>query len=290
MNNRNQQWYEENFWHWMDALTLDQTFDEKWRRISADYIPGARMKRNIRYGDGPNELLDLFLPDHEKPVPVIIFIHGGYWTWMDKDSYAFSLEPIRAAGALVASVNYALCPENSISGIVEQVRRACAFLYENVGAENGDKENIHVTGHSAGGHLTAMMAATNWREIDPKLPDNLLKSAIPSSGLFDMNSMRLTPQLNEFIRLDRAEADANSPLFLQPAYDMPISVVVGAAETEGFLSESRGFAKAWSEKVTNLRYMEVPGAHHFSLIENMLQPGDPFTQLLLEHLGLDRSS
>ncbi|MEM7221512.1 MAG: alpha/beta hydrolase [Pseudomonadota bacterium] len=284
---RDQKWYEDQFWHWMDVLTVEETFDEKWRRMSAGYIPRARMERDIKYGNGANEVFDLFIPDDGESVPVLIFVHGGYWTWMDKDTYAFSLEPIRSAGALVASVNYTLCPHNTISGIVDQVRRACIFIYENVGAYNGDQNNIHITGHSAGGHLTAMMAATDWRELNPDLPIDLLKSAIPSSGLFDMNNMRLTPQLNEHLKLDREEADANSPLFLAPAYDMPISVVVGAEETEGFLLESKNFSKAWSDRVTNLRYMEVPRVHHFSLIENMLTPGDPFTCLLLEHLGLD---
>ena len=283
---RNQTWYEDKFWHWIEELGADEAFDEKWLRISADYLSNACVERDVKYGSGPNEELDFFLPDSAKPAPVLIFVHGGFWTWMDKDTYAFSLEPLRSAGALIASVNYALCPDNTISGIVEQVRRACAFVYDNVGAYGGDPDNIHVTGHSAGGHLTAMMAATNWRAVAPNLPINLLQSAIPSSGLFDMNSMRLTPQLNENLNLDRKEADENSPLFLDPAHDMPISVVVGAEETEGFLTESREFAKVWSEKVSHLRYVEITGVNHFTLIENMILPDDSMTGLLLKHLGL----
>ena len=286
---RDQQWYEDKYWNWMDVLTLDETYDEKWGKRSAEYLSHAQIRKDVKYGEGTNEVFDLFVPDDGEPAPVMIFIHGGYWAWMDKDTYAFSLEPIRSAGALVASINYALCPQNTLSGIVDQVRRACIFIYENIGAYNGDKNNIHITGHSAGGHLTAMMAATNWHGFNPNLPIDLLKSAIPSSGIFDMNNIRLTPQLNENIKMDRKEADENSPLFLEPAYDMPISVVVGAEESEGFLLESKDFAEAWSEKLTNLRYVEVPHAHHFSLIENMVSPGDTFTRLLLEHLGLDGS-
>lgn len=286
---KSQKWYEDQYWNWLDVVAVDESFSDKWNRMSAEYIPSANIKRNIKYGDGPKEEIDLFIPDTNVPAPVLIFIHGGYWTWMDKDTYAFSLEPIRAAGALVASINYEPCPGNTITGIVDQVRRACIYIYENISAYDGDRENIHITGHSAGGQLTAMMATTDWQMFNPNVPIDALKSAIPSSGIFDMNNIRLTPQLNENIQMDKNEADKNSPLFLEPAYDMPISVVVGADESEGFLLESRDFAKAWSNKVTNLRYFEVPNAHHFPLIENQLLPGDPFTDLLLEHLGLDSS-
>lgn len=281
--NRDQQWYEEQYWNWMPT---EESYVELWGKRSAEYLAHAQVERNVKYGDGESETLDVFTPSKGTKAPVLIFIHGGYWAWMDKETYAFSLEPIRAAGAVVASINYALCPDNTLSGIVEQVCHACQYVYENIGAHNGDKDNIHVTGHSAGGHLTAMMAATDWRERDANLPLDLIKSAIPSSGIFDMNNIRLTPQLNENIRMDRQEADRNSPLFLDPAYDLPVSVVVGAQETEAFILESEEFTKAWSKKLTTIRYIEIPKVNHFTLIENAVFPGDPFTAVLLDHLHL----
>lgn len=285
---RDQKWYEDEFWSW---IPTEFTYSDKWNKRSKIYIPTVPITRDISYGSSPTEVLDVFNSVPEKQnAPVLIFIHGGYWTWMDKNDYAFSLEPIRAAGAIVVSINHTLCPAAGIDEIVEQVRQACAYVYSNIEEHGGDAQNMHVTGHSAGGHLTAMIAATDWKVVDPSLPENLIKSAVPSSGIFNMNSMRLTPQLNEYLKLDEISANRSSPIFLEPTYNLPMSVVVGADESEGFIAESKEFYETWSKKLTEIRYFEIPDVHHFSIIENMVNANDPFTNILLEHLGLSASS
>lgn len=288
MPDKNQQWYEHEFWNW---IPTEFSWSDAMMAKSESYLANAPVLRNQPYGDDPSEVFDVFIPTHakDKALPVLIFIHGGYWQWMDKDTYAFSLEPIRAAGAIVVSVNYTLCPENSVGGIIDQVRRACAHVYRNIAEHNGDPENIHVTGHSAGGHLTAMVVATDWQDVEAGLPTDLVKSAIPSSGIFDMNNMRLTPQINEGLRLDEESANACSPLFMTPSHDLRVSVVVGADESGGFLLESQSLVNAWASKLSNVEYVEIPNVHHFSLIDNMVNDNDPFTNVIIEHLGLEGS-
>ena len=215
-----------------------------------------------------------------------IHIHGGYWQWLDKDHYAFSLGPVRAAGGLVVNLNYTLCPGTDLPGIVDQVRRACAHVYRMIETHGGDRDSIHVTGHSAGGHLTGMIAVTDWADFGDDLPMDLVTSIIPSSGIFDMQNIRRTPQLQDGLNLTEDTARRISPIFLDPPHDMPVSVVVGAEESDGFLLESREFARTWGSKVTNIRYVEVPGVHHFSLIDSMLDKNGLFTQVILEHLKL----
>ena len=246
------------------------------------------MVRNVGYGDKSAETYDVLLPEvpGDRMAPVLLFIHGGYWQWLDKDHYAFSLEPIRKAGAVVVNLNYTLCPENDIPGIVEQVRRACGHVYRTISDHHGDPDNIHVTGHSAGGHLTSMIAVTDWLDFGADLPADLIKSIIPSSGIFDMENIRRTPQLQDGLKLTEDTAREHSPIYLDPSHDMPVSIVVGANESKGFIQESRNFYEAWKSKVTNIRYLEVPDVHHFSLIDAMENPGDPFTSLILKNLQL----
>ena len=262
---------------------------EKWLEKSTDYLLTAHVSRNLPYGDNADEVFDTFHPTLTNNVkaPVLIWIHGGYWRGLDKDHYAFSIEPIRKAGAIVVNINYTLCPNINVAGIVEQVQRACIFIYQNIDSENGDRSNIHITGHSAGGQLSAMMAAIDWTRIDPDLPVDLIKSAIPASGIFDMNNIRRTPSINAATQLDEESAIACSPILLSPAHDMPVSIVVGADETEAFILESKAMTTAWSRKLSKIRYIELPDAHHFSMIDNMVSPGDPFTRVILDHLGLD---
>ena len=281
---KDQQWYEDEFWNWMP---IEFNYSDKWSEISEAYLSNAPVSRNLPYGEKPAEVFDLFVPpEKKKNAPVLIFIHGGYWGWLDKDDYAFSLEPLRSAGAIVVSINYTLCPENTIPGIVKQVRQACVYVYSNIEQFNGDPSNIHVTGHSAGGHLTAMIAATDWKSLGADLPGNLIKSAIPSSGIFNLNSIRLTPPLNEVVKLNEDTADQNSPIFLDPTYDLRMTVVVGADESEGFILESKEFVTSWHTKLTRIQYIEIPNVHHFSLIESMINEDDPFTNVILDHLEL----
>ena len=133
MTHRDRQWYENEYWNWMPT---EFNYSDLWMEKSRPYLEEAPVRRNLSYGDEPGEVYDLFLPEFPEgqKAPVLVNIHGGYWQWLDKDHYAFSLEPIRAAGALAVNLNYTLCPGVDLPGIVQQVRRACAHIYRNIGA------------------------------------------------------------------------------------------------------------------------------------------------------------
>ncbi|MFZ7094263.1 alpha/beta hydrolase [Primorskyibacter sp. 2E233] len=256
----------------------------RWARRSADFLGRADVLRNIAYGPLPDQRLDL-MPPARPGAPVQIFIHGGYWQSLDKDDYAFALEPLVSAGAMVVSVNYTLCPAVTLDALVDQVRHACAWVWHNARDHGGDPARLHVTGHSAGGHLAAMMAATDWAAFQPGLPPDMIKSAVPVSGLFDLEPLRFC-SVNAAVQMDRATAARNSPRFMTPAARMPISIVAGADETGEARRQSRDLATAWQAEAGRVAYIETPGHHHFSVVEAMTEPGNPLTATLLRHLGL----
>ncbi|MCH7729198.1 MAG: alpha/beta hydrolase, partial [Planctomycetes bacterium] len=136
-----------------------------------------------RYGDGPNMTLDIF-PLSGSLRPILIFFHGGYWRVMDKEQFAFPAIGLNESGVLFVSINYALAPSVSLDDIVEQCRQAVIWVYRNAEKYGGDTKRIHVSGHSAGGHLTAMMLSTDWAQKG--LPAALLASGITISGIFDL--------------------------------------------------------------------------------------------------------
>lgn len=271
---------EKQYMPWTDA----QAIVDNWAQMSASYLKRADVERDILYGVLAGERLDLLRPS--KPnAPVLVFLHGGYWQWLDKDHYAFALEPLVSAGALIASVNYTLCPEVTLDTLVDQVRAACVWVWQHARDYGGDPGRLHVSGHSAGGHLTAMMAATDWPEFESGLPRDMIKSAIPVSGLFDLEPLRLS-SLNSGLRMDPETAKRNSPQLMVPTTALPVSAVLGGEETDEFHRQSREFTNAWRSASGTIECIETPGHHHFAVIEAMPEPSNLLTATILRHLEL----
>ncbi len=272
-----------------DEYILSLKFDDvpailaRWEAKNAAYLGRAAMERNLAYGPSAGERLDLLRPSSTCGA-VLVFIHGGYWHWLDKDTYAFALEPLVSAGALVATINYTCCPDVTMDALVDQVRTACAWVWRHAPEYGGDPNRITVTGHSAGGHLTAMMAATDWPTFEDGLPRDMIKSVVPVSGLMDLEPLRLS-SLNEHLRMSPETARRNSPRFMRPATALPVSVVVGAEETDEYRRQSREFTDAWRDAAGTIEYLETPG-HHFAAIERMTEPDNPLTATIVRHLQL----
>ncbi|MEL7236788.1 MAG: alpha/beta hydrolase, partial [Chloroflexota bacterium] len=137
---------------------------------------------DVAYHEGKRETMDIF-PAARPTGRWLIFIHGGYWRMGTTGMFDFIARPFVAAGINVALVEYALTPEVTIGTIVEQVRRGIAWLYANATAYGIACEELIITGHSAGGHLTAMMFATDWKQYG--MPAAAIIGGVAISGLFD---------------------------------------------------------------------------------------------------------
>jgi len=169
--------------------------------------------------------------------------------------------------------------------LVNHVRTACAWVWRHAVDYGGNPERLHVAGHSAGGHLTAMMATTDWPTFQTGLPRDMIKSIIPVSGLFDLEPIRLI-SLNDGMGLNRESAKQNSPIFMTPSDVLPVTVVVGSDETNELRRQSREFSQAWMGKAQTLEFVESLGHDHFAVIEAMMEPNNLLTTIILRHLGL----
>ena len=136
---------------------------------------------DLAYGPHRDQILDLYRPMGVQRPPVWVFIHGGYWQASTKDQHAQFCTGMVEAGYAVANIDYGLAPETPLARIVEQVRAALWFLVREADNLSIDASRLHVSGHSAGGHLSAFMAC------DPLAPP--LASAHPLSGVFDLESL-----------------------------------------------------------------------------------------------------
>ena len=178
-----------------------------WSAKTRAALPGGR---DVAYGDLPVETLDIF-PAEQHNAPILIMIHGGYWYSLDKHHDSFVAEGCRPHGVATVVVNYGLAPDYRMDEIVRQNRAAAAWVWRNAASLGCDPSRIHVLGQSAGGHLAAMLLATDWPAFGTGLPADLVKSAVSISGIYDLEPIRLC-YLNDKVGMDEAEARRNSPV------------------------------------------------------------------------------
>ncbi len=231
---------------------------EDWSERSDAVYASAKVSRDLAYGSGPRQRLDFF---HAKAPgrPTLAFIHGGYWQWNEKEPHAFIAEGMLAHDINFALVEYTLAPQAKMTQIVAEIAACVGWLADHLQRELGAGPQLVVSGHSAGGHLTAMAA---------RLPG--VTAALPISGLFDLEPIRLS-YLNEPMAMDKAEAGANSPMSLSlPA--VPVSVAVGAAELPELIRQSREYAAALQAAGRPFGEFVLPGDNHFSILERLARP------------------
>ena len=218
---------------------------------------------DIAYGDHPDETLDIFPTCGPSPGPVLIYLHGGYWRLLSKDDSSFMAPGLTAAGMTVVAVNYSLAPAVTLDRIVDQCRRAIAWVCHHAADHNGNPGRIIVAGSSAGAQLAAMALVEGWHAgygVDP----DAIRGAVLLSGLFDLTPLVHT-HINEWMRMTAQDAQRNSPMLHLPARGPHIIVSHGGNETGEFKRQSADFLAAWQARGMAGQYVDMPGTNHFDL-------------------------
>lgn len=232
-----------------------------WQRDAAAWRAACpRAELDLAYGESAREKLDLFWPEGRDEAPMAIFIHGGYWQALDKNFHSHCARGLVERGIAVAVPSYDLCPQVTMETIVAQMRAAALFLWRRHG------RRLFAYGHSAGGHLSAMLAATDWAALGAtdgtalRAPARLVPAIGPISGVFELEPL-LGTSVAEKLGLDQARARALSPRFFAPPAEVAVHAVVGGAESGEFIRQTRDFATAWGGTAE-----EAPGEDHFTVI------------------------
>lgn len=238
---------------------------------------------SVAYGAHSDETLDIF-PAATPNAPVYFYLHGGYWRALSKDDSSFMAPAFHSAGATVVAVNYSLAPDASLDVIVDQCRRALAWIYHHAGQFHGDPARLHVSGSSAGGHLAAMLLAPGWHR-DLGLPVDAIQSASVISGLFDLRPLVHT-HINAWARLTAQTAQALSPQLHLPERDCAVLVAWGELETAEFKRQSLDYAAALTRHGLAVQPLEVAQADHFSILLTLQDGNSPLSRAVTGLMGL----
>jgi arylformamidase len=293
----------ETLYRGMDRAEIDRQLNlrARWPEYEAFFARWAEESARVRgrvgghldlaYGDTPSQTLDLFLPEATGgAVPLLAFIHGGYWQSLDKGDFSYLAPPFLDQGIAFASLNYTLAPQASVAEMAGEMRRAFLWLAQGAGDYGVDPGRIFVAGHSAGGQLAAMTAATDWQALGPDAPAfDPVKGACSVSGVYDLEPLRLSYH-QDVLGLDPDEAVAMSPLRVIPKRAGPLICAVGSEETDEFLYQQDAFVAAWRAAGLEARVVELPGRHHFSAVDALGEPDHPLFQAVRDLvLGENRS-
>ena len=255
----------------------------QWKERSAQARATLKCHLDVPYGDEPGDMLDIF-PAANPNAPVFVFIHGGYWRAMDKRDLSFVAPALVDGGALVVVPNYALCPAVTIEQITLQLVQALAWTYRHAREHGGDPRRIVVGGHSAGGHLAAMMLSCQWKRVARDLPADLVNSALSISGLFELEPIRHTPFLAPDLRLTAESAKRLSPA-LMPAPQGTLAALVGGDESEEFLRQNSLIRQAWGEAAVPV-CEAIPGTNHLNVLHDLADAGSRLHRVARGLLGL----
>ena len=256
---------------------------ERWEKASALAREGLSRRLDVAYGDGPNETLDIF-PAARANAPVLVFLHGGWWRTLDKRDQSFIAPSLVHAGAMVVLPNYALCPVVSIETIALQMVRALVWTHRHAALYGGDPQRIVVAGHSAGGHLAAMMLCCDWKAVGSDLPAQLVRAALSISGVFDLEPLRHTPFLQGDLRLTPAAVRKLSPAYFPPP-NGKLYAAVGANESGEFLRQNALIQQAWGRKTVPV-CETVPETNHLEVLHELADPSARLHAMARQLLGL----
>jgi arylformamidase len=238
---------------------------EGWGKLSAEMRARHSAHLNLQYGPRERNRIDFLkaAPD----APTLLFIHGGYWQMRAKEFFTMFAAGSMAHGINVALIGYTLAPEATLEQIVAEIDAGIDYLAGRLPELGADAKRLVASGWSAGGHLTAMA-----------MRNQHIKGGVAISGIYDLEPIRLS-YLNVKLGLDEPMSKRNSPMLLTHAVK-PMALVVGDAELPLLRKQTAEFAGYRANHGLPVIYEEIPGANHFTIMDQMASPTGRITTLI----------
>ncbi|KAI5616635.1 kynurenine formamidase isoform X1, partial [Silurus asotus] len=242
---------------------------------------------DVPYGEGDEEKLDVYMPISSSPdVPLVVYIHGGYWQFLSKEESGFMAVPLTQKGVVVVAVDYSIAPKGNMDLMVSQVRRSLVAIIQQYSHISG----LYLCGHSAGAHLAAMVLSTDWSEysVSPEIKGIIensvsLSGALLVSGIYNLLPI-LSTYVNEPLKMTEEVALRNSPsrfVSQLKASTSGCDIIVAVAQNDSpeFRKQSEDYFKSLQAARLNVTFEDIPDTDHFNIIEQLVDENYYLTQV-----------
>ena len=242
----------------------------------------SRCALDLTYGDDERQKLDVYMPDvdTDSPVPVLLFFHGGYWVIGHKDLMGFMAPAITPAPALLVPVGYRMAPGAKYPQQVDDCRAALRWVYDHIADYGGDPERIYIAGHSAGGHLAALITLQRERLADFGLPPDVIKGCFPVSGVFDVTET--PPDRREAFLASDDDAREASPVYNTGGNATPFLLEIGSEDFENLRAQHPRMMAALQAESGYVEEMVREGHNHFQISLDHADTESPWTRRVRE--------
>jgi arylformamidase len=283
-------------WLDMDQQQLDDAYDQIVYAPNRDQVGKRRIANSektravigapqrVAYGPSEIEKLDIYRTGRAN-APVNIFIHGGAWRSNRGADYAFLAEPFVNAGAHYVILDFTNVDDaaGSLFPMVEQVRRAVAWVYNNAKSFGGDPGRLYLSSHSSGSHLAGCVVTHDWRKEE--LPVDILKGAMLGSGMYDLKPVRLSKR-SRYVKFTDAMEAALSPQRHIDKLHLPLILAHGTYETPEFQRQTRDFYAAVKASGKRVELIVGEGYNHFEMLETLANPYGLLGRAVFAQMGL----
>jgi arylformamidase len=284
-------------WLDMDQHELDEAYDQSVYAFNQPHITDRRSERNevalkilgkpdrVAYGPAEIEKVDIY-KTRRANAPVMIYVHGGAWRNGRSEQNAYLAEPFVNAGAHFINVEFNNVGETDgdIGVMVDQCRRAVAWVYRNAASFGGDPNALYLSGHSSGGHLAGCVVITEWEKQG--LPRDIIKGAVMGSGMYDLKPVRLSLRGGYVKFTDAMEQELSAMRYIERIHT-PIVLAHGTLETPEFQRQSRDFAAALKAAGKPVTLIVAKGYNHYEVGESVGHPYAVLGRAAMQMMKLD---
>ena len=254
----------ENLYNQKHRIPNYEDYPINWKRDSDRARKELETKMDVRYGDHSLETYDVFVGNPGSPVHV--FFHGGYWYSQDKSNFEFMAPAFVDKGWTFVGANYPLCPNVTMTELVDSCRRMVVDLFGRLNTWGFDGSAIHLAGHSAGAQIVSILATTEWdRHTQNQHP--LISRTMGISGIYDLQPVIYIDR-NLEIGLTNDDVSEFSPMYSSEPFVGELMLAVGTHEGSEKVRQMQDYAKTQANQGKGSQSALIENANHFSILDH----------------------